>query len=305
MGAKKDITNPQQLNTAIIECLNELLRIGSSSKGDNFDETVRDKLKNHLIGGKYILTEQWCSKDKYSIFKEHYKRTLEENFDFTDLPKLIDNGQELNLMLVDKPNGSQKWPDLLIVFQGIGLPIEIKSSKADLILWNSGIPKEKSLYIYNCYGKSKTTCFLGEHAITEDERNFLLNKSKKSQEMNQKHTDQRWSYYVRDMFNSSQSYFENDELLKKCQKLQERIYELENEMKTLQANENKTKRMENKFISYTNLINKYSEEWMKIDDEHQIQISNRQRIEKQTIDYLMSINWTSSHQKTHFNLTFP
>ena len=299
MAGKRKITTTQALNDALVDCFKDIMKVGASSKGDNFDETVRDKLKYHLDGAKFISTEQWCSKETDSIFWKHYQTTLSNKFDFTHLPAIKDNGRQLDLMIVDKPNGSQKWPDLLVVFNGIGFPIETKSAKQDKILWNSGIPRADSLYIYNCYGKSKTTRFLGQHAITEDELEFLLIKSKIAQKINEKHKSDKWSYYVRDMFNSNQTFFEDDDHQKKCNKYQEKIYENENNLKILidSGSENK------KTLSRIDKLNKENDSlnnsFLNLDDEYKRQQTNRIHIEKETLDFVKYLNWTTQ-QKTDF-----
>lgn len=162
MSTNLKIKSVQDLQEGLNDFLKEIIKTGASSKGDVFDETVKEKLINNLNGAKLINSNQWSSKEKDSLFYEYNKKSFNNDFDFTDLPPIVENGKIINLMIVDKPNGSQKWPDLLVVYNGIGLPIEVKSSKTDGIVWNSGIPRADSLYIYNCYGKSQTTCFLGQ-----------------------------------------------------------------------------------------------------------------------------------------------
>lgn len=152
-----------------------------------------------LGGAKYVKTDDWCSKKPNSIYLKHKDITLQNKFDFTGLPPIIDNGERLNLIIVDKPNGSQKWPDLLVIFNGIGMPIEIKSTKNDMIIWNGGLPKPDTLYVYNCYGKSKTTCFLGQHAISDDELDFLKQRAEFTKQFNEWHKNRKWNYYVRNM----------------------------------------------------------------------------------------------------------
>ena len=225
--AKKIIT-ANDVNVGLNRFIDDLLKIGASSKGDEFDKTVLTTLKKNLSGSTLISTDRWCSRKKTSPFIEYNKKTLKNNYNFSDLKPLIDNGESLDLVIVDKPNGSQKWPDLLVVFQGIGLPIEVKSSKTDLILWNSGTPKSDSIYIFNNYGKARTTCFLGQHAITDSELLYLINKSISAENLNEKiPNSNRWSYYVRDMFNSNQSFFNNDEdRMKSEMDLKEFILEL-------------------------------------------------------------------------------
>ncbi len=296
-GKKATITTAQQLNTALAECLQDIMNVGASSKGDTFDETVRDKLKQHLASAEYVTTEQWTEK---GIFYEHSKVTLTDCFDFTHLPPIIDKNKDkqLDLIIVDKPNGSQKWPDLLVIFQGIGLPIEIKSAKQDVILWNSGLPRPDSLYIYNCYGKSKTTCFLGQHAINEDELNFLVERAAYARTFNEKHSGKKWAYYVRDMFNSNQSFFESKDSKLRCEKYQQKIFEYENEVKLLAGETGK--RALAKVERLNNLIAKYNNDLTTLSQEYNEQQANRLQTEKETLDHIQSLCWTAD-QKTNFN----
>lgn len=296
-GKKATISTAQQLNAALVDCLQDIMNVGASSKGDTFDETVRDKLKQHLTGAEYVTTEQWTEK---GIFYEHSKVTLTNCFDFTHLPPIVDKNKnkQLDLLIVDKPNGSQKWPDLLVIFQGIGLPIEIKSAKQDVILWNSGLPRPDSLYIYNCYGKSKTTCFLGQHAINEDELNFLVERAAVAAAINERHPSSKWSYYVRDMFNSNQSFFESKDSKAKCEKWQEKIFEYENEVKKLAGETGK--RAVAKVERLNNLIDKLNNDLTTLTAEYNQQQANRLQTERETLNYIQSLCWTAN-QKANFN----
>src|SRR6185503_17568884 len=80
------------------------------------------------------------------------------------------------------------------------------------------------LYIFNCYGKARTTAFLGEHSITEEELLFLQNQAKLAASFNE--SNGKWSYYARNMFNSNQSYIENLDLKKKAEQTNQRISEV-------------------------------------------------------------------------------
>ena len=296
---KNGITTISDLNQALTKALAEIVKTGSSTKGNSFDNAVRVSLIKHLVGANFIHGDRWCSKDKNSIFFMHKNRTLNYNFDFTDLPPLVDNNNNTQLMIVDKPNGSQKWPDLLVIFNGIGLPIEIKSAKQDVILWNSGLPREGSLYIYNCYGKLKTTYFLGEHAVSNDELEFLLEKSKLAAKFNEREKNGKWSFYVRDMFNSNQRYFENDEVETTCIKLQNTIYNNENLIKTLK--ESNSKKDERKAKSLEHKTTKLTESLIKLKSSYIEEQKDRIQTEKETIDFITGLTWDSV-QKTNFSI---
>lgn len=284
--------NNATLNQSLFNCIKAIINIGASSKGDQFDETVREKLRSYLKGAKFISSEQWCSKDKNSIFKNHYKRTLNNCFDFTDLPELVDNGVSINLMIVDKPNGSQKWPDLMIVNNGIGFPIEIKSSKTDGITWNSGLPKANSLYIYNCYGKSKTTCFLGQHAISEDEIEFLKQMAKEAKALNKKYQNGFWSYYVRDMFNSNQTFFEDDNIIMRSESELIKLKEANNKLNNLIINKSDEERInkEKKKILIREEKNKKNLEKYYQDRKERLKIEN------ETLKFLKKLTWNNKQQ---------
>ncbi|CAK1331476.1 MULTISPECIES: hypothetical protein [Burkholderia] len=288
---KRAIHSVAELNQALVDFAKDIMSVGASSKGDHFDETVRSKLIDHLPGAKYVHTESFCAKEKDSIYFDYSRLTTSYQFDFTHLPTIVDNGKRLNLMIVDKPNGSQKWPDLLVIYNGIGFPIEVKSSKKDGIVWNSGIPRSGSLYVFNCYGLSKTTCFLGQHAITEEELDFLNIKSKLGAELNEKFGS-RWSFYVRDMYNSNQSYFENEVNLEKAQGLEDKVYALEDKLSNT-ADPEKILKLKAEIDTLYAKYNDSHSQYMKA-------LDNRVRIEGETLNYLRGLSW-DTHQRTDFN----
>lgn len=226
MAKKITIKNEQELNDAIKAFLTRIASTGASSRGNDFDATVRNYLLEEvgLTEVNLITPAKW----KENIFTEYRKLSLSKKFDFTKLAQINYNGVELNLMVIDKPNGSQNWPDLLIVYNQVGLPLEVKSSDKDKIVWNSGYPRLESLYIFNCYGKTRTTFFLGEHAINEEELSELRTYSNNARANNKDCSGKRWSYYVRNMFNSNQTYmeptnFDGDALKKEIEKNQSLI----------------------------------------------------------------------------------
>ena len=150
-------TTHERLQKGILKFIDLTLKTGSSSKGDAFDETVKSNLVDCLKGVCVeISSEVWA---KQKIFSELRKRGLEKSFDFREFTPIEYNGKKITSFVVDKPNGSHQWPDLLVVHNGIGLPIEVKSCKTDTIVWNGGFPRENALYIFNCYGENQTTFF--------------------------------------------------------------------------------------------------------------------------------------------------
>lgn len=289
----KRITTTKDLNLALERFFQGMTQIGASSKGDVFDETVRKNLLNELNGAVFIDHKRWGDKSSTSIFKEYREQSLTKNFDFTSLKPITDNGVRLNLMVIDKPNGSQNWPDLLIVYNQIGLPLEVKSTEKDSIVWNSGFPRFDSLYIFNCYGKSKTTCFLGQHAINQQELADLMTASKDASIHNKKCGGERWSYYVRDMFNSNQSYIENKKLLEEAQKMCEQI----NQQELVIKNGSLTDKQK---ASALKVIDEKTAKFMNLDNTYQQQVQQRKTRESDVFDFLKKLSWNSS-QHSNFS----
>jgi len=203
----------REVNNALTEAMKDIININKTKGGDEFDTLVYNTFYEHLkkLGFEDIDSKHW------SKYYETYKaKTLKEDFDFKDV--MPTNNLQDDCLIIDKPNGKQKWPDILIIYNKIGLPIEIKSAKDDGILWNSGIPKTERIYIFNCYGVKQTTAFLGNSVITEAEAKLLremdldskLVCSFKNEQM--KELSSNWSYYPRPMFNSSVKYFKDDEI---------------------------------------------------------------------------------------------
>ncbi len=283
----KRITTKEDLNLALERFFKGMTQIGASSKGDVFDETVRKNLLNELNGAVFIDHKRWGSDSSASIFKEYREQSLTKNFDFTSLKPIIDNGVHLNLMVIDKPNGSQNWPDLLIVYNQIGVPLEVKSTEKDSIVWNSGFPRFDSLYIFNCYGKSKTTCFLGQHAINQQELSELMNASRDASFHNKKCSGERWSYYVRNMFNSTQSYIENKKLLEEIQKINDQI----NEQELILKNSNSTQKKKNSALK---AIDEKTERFMNLDNTYKQQVQERESRENDVFNFIRKLPWDSS-----------
>lgn len=297
----KRIQNTNDLNNALITFMEGIIKIGASSKGNIFDETVRSLLLKELNGAILIDDKRWGSKAAGSIFRDYRKRSGTKNFDFTDLPPLVDNGVPLDLVIVDKPNGSQNWPDLLVIYNQIGLPIEVKSTETDCIVWNSGFPRADGLYIFNCYGKSTTTCFLGQHAINGLELSELLASSQSASQHNRKCAGRRWSYYVRDMFNSSQSFIESKAIPAELGKLYATITEAEDKLKrgTTDTGRNLST---SQLVALKVLIEEKTTKVLELDNELTRQRNVRLQAEADTMTFIKKLPWNQT-QSTDFGNT--
>lgn len=187
------------LNKKIVAVLKEeLSKISALRNGDAFDKEVYDMLAKKL-GITKVSHTFWSMS---TLTNQHYKRSLSYNFDFSDLNTILGG----KTFIVDKPNGQQKWPDMMIVHKGVGFPIEIKSCKSDKIVWNSGLPRPDSLYIFKLAGTRDYTFFLGQNAITEKEYNAITGIGKHLSGFNTNIEEGRWNFYVRNMHSSNQRF---------------------------------------------------------------------------------------------------
>lgn len=193
------------LNSRLRTAFQQIQRIPhfSGAHGDSVDSTLFKKLNEH-IKAKRISAEVWKDTKAYELLRPLCQRKI---FQFpVEVPEPL---------IVDKPNGSQNWPDALILFKSKGLPIEFKSSKGDKILWNSGLPQPEGIYIFNGASSGRdqqTTFFLGRALLTEDERRILIEASDQNHEHSKGYNDalakldSKWSLYPRPMYNCGEKY---------------------------------------------------------------------------------------------------
>lgn len=239
--AKRNTMNADEIkktNTKLIEVLDKIANSISMSRGNDFDESIKLAFIG-LMKAKLITTKEWGS--KYQHLK---KITTKDIYDLTPR-KDEPNEHDLNMdqiYLIDKPNGSQRWPDLLLVVNGVGLPIEIKTSQDDRILWNSTLPQEGSLYIYNCPSKGmKTTFFLGQHILSAETAKHMHIQWEATKIM-QESMNSDWSFYSRKNFMNRRPLFEsNDDDKEGIAKRQNTEKETRRFLKTLSWNPVKQK----------------------------------------------------------------
>lgn len=145
-----------------------------------------------LFTGFPIIT----SKDFRTKFKTFSSRISASYMELTGLPDCV----------IQEPNGTQSWPDVLIVNNGKVLPIEIKSSKTGRAVWNSGLPRQDCLYFYSNFETGSCSTFLGHHVSTEENnknmklRRIALNEFKQKLDA-QYPISSEWDDYIRPMYN--------------------------------------------------------------------------------------------------------
>lgn len=125
--------------------------------------------------------------------------------------------------IIEQPNGSQKWPDFLVLKKNTCLCFEIKTGKNGRIVWNSGFPKNNCIYIYKDMNDNRVYYFLGKDRLVgieetvnslkdefEVEFKELANKLFKSDKYKSLR-DKNISHYARSMWNDSTNYSRHKE----------------------------------------------------------------------------------------------
>lgn len=192
-----------EINRNLLVCLKHLTKYPNMCvDGDNIDTTIFEAIKKHTH----------CKELKEESYKE-----LKPTIIFNDISGDIHSKTQFEKpAIVRQPNGKQQYPDILLLYNFRGMSFEIKSSKdKDVILWNSGFPRDNGIYIFN--GTSAfideddrhTTFFVGRDLITKPERDILI----EGRDRNKRIIDEiinpylkwmgsDWNYYARPMFNN-------------------------------------------------------------------------------------------------------
>lgn len=121
-------------------------------------------------------------------------------------------------MIVHEPNNSQRWPDLMVIKNGVGYPIEIKTSKTTPKM-NSGMFRSNCLYVVLhktferrhrvAYGKdfiSKADIILSRH---EREQAMRLVKTFKVTGFRPVHDTLDYNYFPDDFISRNEKVFED------------------------------------------------------------------------------------------------
>lgn len=140
--------------------MNNKIKLVLQKLKENSRNLLYEGFENH-----FIQTVQEVIPDLKVINELNHEislRSQKYNYDFRDLKDLPDS------FIVKHPGGATKWPDILLVHKGIGLPIELKSSIDRRVSWSSNVPKVGGLYVFNY--KDGLTYFFGEDVMTDKER---------------------------------------------------------------------------------------------------------------------------------------
>lgn len=114
----------------------------------------------------YSLVEAYKDKDKNGFFDVTFPVSKTEQ----------ENRKDNHNYIVYQPLGEASWPDILLIHNRKGYPIEVKTSMSTSIMFGSCPPVPNCIYIYSHKKKessSKTNFsvfFLGQEIITPEER---------------------------------------------------------------------------------------------------------------------------------------
>lgn len=207
------------VNSKLKEAIKEILQLNKSCLGGNqFDSTVYNVLYDNLksLGFRKVSGEEFAE-----YYKEYRTRSKKLDFNFKGLKPDNITIQSDNL-IVSQPNSSSAFPDILVIHNGVGFPIEIKSNKKDRVEWNCTLPKKDTVYIFGCYEQGKTTAFMSKDVIKPEEEKLLttLRDMITSFKDNKVDEFENWYFYARPQFVSSFKFFKD---LKEKEKREKRV----------------------------------------------------------------------------------
>lgn len=148
--------------------------------------------------------------NSYSKHEELVGKYLDKGgFKKIDLKKFKEEGLQPG-EYVHQPYGSQRHPDFLLKEGDRLFSIECKTSKQSCPVYNGGIPKEDTIYIFSSGKYNKTTIFLGRDILSEQKRNSfeeliikLKNVVKEHQEDPEWPDERGFDFYIRNMYTQS------------------------------------------------------------------------------------------------------
>jgi len=129
--------------------------------------------------------------------------TIKElNFEKQSIKETKYDKSNNKMWYISQPCGSQSFPDFIVGDKfGNVFYLECKSNKKDHIVWNSGMPKNKGIYIFSSGKHNKQTIIMGSDLWTKEEMELQLKIRKLIEETYRplKNTDHKVEYYGRHM----------------------------------------------------------------------------------------------------------
>lgn len=135
-------------------------------------------------------------------------------------------------LIIYQPLGSQSYPDFLLIRKDVLIPFEIKFStqEGDSPTWNSNLPHNSGTYIFGSRGKQDITFFNGADYLTAEEKAKLVELvNKKSIELEEEgyKITNKFSIYLREMYNQKFSSLNNPKRFEYENKVIEILKEIE------------------------------------------------------------------------------
>lgn len=174
----------------------------SLPRGETIEHTISESLRS-VCKYKEVSIQQFSIDNTIHLLKDTGEIQVSR---YVDAP-----------IIILQPCGKQQWPDMYIVFGHRGIPIEFKTSRAEKITWNSGLPRIYGIYILNGHSElstKHTTYCMGSDLISQDTKNVFVKYRNQLESVakicNQElmiNTTNVWNLYPRPMYGS------NDKLL--------------------------------------------------------------------------------------------
>ena len=169
----------------------------------NAKENPKDFLKNVVSGSDFeLVIEKTLSYEKITDIKKikNWKILKEKTLDKFN-PNFVPNNYEISGFMRN-PFGSQSYPDFLIFEEDYVYCVEVKTSKSNKPMWNSGIPRQNGIYIISSTSNQAITFFFGKDIITLEEakklhRVYVEKFDKESEEFNRNEMkNQKYGIYI-------------------------------------------------------------------------------------------------------------
>ena len=185
-----------EINEALVSALTILQQHKFSSEKKEVDGEI------HGVARRCLESELSRVARVYSLSAEEWRKIRSKTtyyFQFNE--RNFPSKYSENVTIINQPNGKQAFPDMLLVHNYIGLPLEIKTCSTDIISWNDGIPMRDAVYVFYCCSLAKTTFFLGQDHITDEWRDSLF-KQRDCLRFLQSYEDEKpdWYLYPRPKF---------------------------------------------------------------------------------------------------------
>lgn len=156
-----------------------------------------------------------------AILKDHgyVKKTIKQlNFEKQAIRDTKYDKSDNTMWYIPQPCGTQSFPDFIVGDKlGNIFYLECKSNKNDSIVWNSGMPKSKAIYIFSSGKHNKQTVAMGSDLWSKEEIE-LQQKIRKVIEETYKplnDTGHKVKYYGRHMHVDKKLVYGNENRLKR------------------------------------------------------------------------------------------